>query len=190
MSSVQNALAQLFTERGWSVSHEVPSPLADRFVLTAENDVAVVFAASATPTELARVAAQASGAIGALMQSAGGPKAWEAYLLLAVHQIDEVDEDSLVSVQRDLTFCRKIVLDADAIVGSADPVGYLEDRLALLFPLVGVDTAQSPSARSLLEQRLKEQGHPLEIVQELIQKLDDPKFDAVAFMLSRSSSEA
>ncbi len=132
MGPIESALSKLFVSREWTVPAEIPTTLAEAdFVFSAENDVAVVVATVTHGAKLRQVATRASTAIAALSQPYEGPKTWEVYLLLAVHDLGTVDEDTIISVQRDLLFSRKLILDADELFGSQDAMTYLERKLSL-----------------------------------------------------------
>lgn len=185
MGSIEVALRQLFVSRGWSVPAELPSLLASaEFIFTAENDLAVVVATVTPGSELRRAASHASAAIATLVQAHEGPKAWEVYLLLAAHDLNDVDQDTIVSVQRDLLFCRKIILDADLLASAAEPMTYLAPKLSLLFPLARIDTEAGPSPSELLERSLVDKGHPANTVRTLMNGIDETGFDPLGFLLS------
>jgi hypothetical protein len=184
MGAVEDALGQLFVSRGWSVPAILPSLLARaEFTFSAENDLAVVVATGTPGSELRAAASHASAAIANLVQAHQGAKAWEVYLLLAAHDLDDVDEDTIVSVQRDLTFCRKIILDANVLADAAQAMSYLVPKLSLLFPLARIDTEAGPSPSELLENSLVEKGHPVTTVRALMNGIDETGFDPMAFLL-------
>jgi hypothetical protein len=189
MSSVESSLSELFAERGWSVAREFQDRLIGQFSLVAENDIAVAFVASAGQTDMRELAGRLSATIGAVMQASGGPKAWEAYLVIAVHALAEADEASITAIERDLAFCRKILIDADEVLGSPEPVRVLERDLALLFPLPAGPTVIGPSPTELLENNLIARGHDPEIVHGLVRGLDDSQFDPIDFLASKLAVE-
>jgi hypothetical protein len=152
MTTVAQALATVFDQEGWVVEMPPPQALAGGdFDLVAENDVAIVFVATSERTDVQRDASRLSGTIAAALQKQGGPKIWEAYLVLIVAGLQPVDDEAILQVQRDLTYCRKLIISLDMVLGSNDPVDVLLRRLALLFPLSLTDEAEALNPGLLLE---------------------------------------
>lgn len=186
MTTVARALSALFEEHGWVVEMPPPEALAGGdFDLVAENDVAVVFVASTARPDLQRNSGRLSGAIAAALQRQGGAKMWEAYLVLLVPGLQPSDDETISEVQRDLGYCRKLVVNLDAVLGAEDPVEVLLRRLALLFPLSLADSVEGPNPAALLERGLVDRGNDLELVRGLLAAVHDPSFDPLAYFAGR-----
>jgi hypothetical protein len=186
VSTIVDSLAALFQSQQWEVTTRLPASLRDEFDLVAENDVAIAFVASCARDLLVPESTRLAAAIAAILQRGGGPKAWEAYLLLVVHGLGENDDEAVAAVQRDLTYCRKLVVHGESVLASGDPVASLARRLALLFPLSLADTGGSIDPHVLLEDGLVAQGHDREVVRALLDGLSDPRFDPVTYLANRA----
>src|SRR4051812_22645998 len=100
-------------EHGWATTIEGRLGEARlEFDLIAESPAAVVFVEAVSGQGLRRRAQQLSGEIAAVtLQAQTGAKAWEAYLVLLVTTGWE-GASAAQEIQRDLMYCRKIVIDA------------------------------------------------------------------------------
>jgi hypothetical protein len=158
---------------GWTIRRgsELVSAGAD-FDLIAENDTAIVFFASASTQTLPARADNLAGAIGAITLSLdAGVKVWEAYLLLLVE--DDVSASRVAQdVQRDLNYCRKIVLDGQAIAGAENPAAAMESALSFLFPLDSARVPTVPDVRAALVDMIVEKGLDRALVTSLVTTFD------------------
>jgi len=186
MSTVTSLLIALFEQQGWAVESPPPEGLAGAdFDLVAENDVAVVFVSATKAADIQRDSAQLSASIAAALQRLGSPKVWEAYLVLLVPGLRTDHDESILQVQRDLTYCRKLVVSLDTVLGSRDPSAVLLQRLALLFPLSLVGPAEAADPATLLERGLIDRGNEPEIVRGLLAAVTDPAFDPLVYFVDR-----
>lgn len=138
----------------------------DRFVLVAESEIAVLFAAEVAAAGLEYEAASLSARIGAFLGgfASGNPKAWEAYLCLVVSGGISERPSLAAAVERDLQFCRKLVIDADVSDVEHDPNVALASAIAPLLPLVldGAFLQEDPFSK--LDNRLVVAGQPRQLV--------------------------
>jgi hypothetical protein len=188
MNGIRDTFETLFTSHGWGVARQADS-LTSQFILIAENDLAIVFVAASSSDRILSDARQLSAAVATLLQDAPGDKTWEAYLLLALPSIEVTDQDSVVRVQRDLTFCRKVVLDLSRVTASSDPLGAMEDQVSFLFPLPITEGGIAPEARDLLKVQLVQRGTNEEAVEGLLDGIEDPNFDPTEFLSSLSGPQ-
>jgi hypothetical protein len=184
MNSLLDALERLFNGHGWEVRRKGVDPRFAAFALVAESEVAIAFVQQVLPTSFVSDVASLSAAVGNFLHDRVGPKAWEAYLVLLVDGMASIDADDLEVVQRDLTWCRKVIVDAQQIRTADDQLAYLEGQLAILFPLDATEAEVPPSVRKLLINELIARGLPRELVEYLASKSEDDDFDAVSFLIS------
>jgi hypothetical protein len=160
--------------RGWATRTE--GRLGDErleFDLIAESPAAIVFIEAVSGQGLRRRAQQLSGEIAAVtLQAQTGAKAWEAYLVLLVTQGWEIGKPSAQEIQRDLMYCRKIVIDAEPILDAEDPESEMNAALGFLFPLdLGVGMA-TEDVRSHLIDLLAKDGLDRDLVTSLVNEFD------------------
>ncbi len=182
MNAVTPLLSDLLESHGWTVASPRYLDLGAEFTLVAENDVAIAFAADAETSTVMDNAGALSAAIGAFLGGVGGAKTWDAYLILVVPVITDDIEDDVIRVQRDLTYCRKLVLDQSGVLSTDNPTALLEQKLALLFPLRVSETVKAISPRHRLEQELIGRGTSQNQVTALLDGLTDPGFDGVSYL--------
>jgi hypothetical protein len=188
VSTIIDALGEVFRREGWIATESPPSALNSDFAFVAENDVAIVFAASTEPDLIVTDSSRLSSIIGASVLTVGGSKAWEAYLLLLVKGMTVDDDAAVTEVQRDLTYCRKVVVPTEGVLASPDPIGVLSRRLAFLFPLSFTEMVRAEEPQQLLEDGLVRRGNDRALVRGLLAGLSDPAFDPVAFLRPRLES--
>jgi hypothetical protein len=191
MSDLVDCMAQLFSTNGWRVQTKSHDPLLSRFGIVAENDIAIVFGAEIAATELSAASSALAATIAAVMSPRGDPKVWEAYLLLAVGKFGMVPEDELIAVQRDLNYCRRFVVDSDAVRAGANHAEALKRQLLLLFPFAPTELEGTFSVERLLEDCLVSRGNDPRVVEDLVRNLNNSHFDPIAFLADTGSpSEA
>jgi len=161
-------------KHGWTVRREDEIVKAHlNFDFIAENQTAIVFFKTARSESLRHEADALAGAIAAVtLQQSAGVKAWEAYLVLIVEDDYESADATAQVVQRDLDYCRKIVLNGQGIAASDDPWGSVEDSLSFLFPL---DVAAVPGVedvREYLTALIAEKGFDKNLVASLVNAFD------------------
>lgn len=189
MSTVTRLLSGVFRAEGWTIQTNPPDHLGgSEFDLVAENDVAIVFVAATTASDLRRDSTRLAASIAGALQRQGGPKVWEAYLILVAPGLRASDDEVISQVHRDLTYCRKLVVSLDAILATHDPANLLRRRLALLFPLSLAEASMSVEPAGLLERGLVERGNDPEIVRGMLAAVSDPAFDPLAFFADRLST--
>ena len=170
MTALTELAADVMTAHGWSTRRQ--SELTDGnigFDLVAENDAAIAFFSLVDAQSLRARADTLAGAIGAItLRRDAGVKAWEAYLLLLVEDDYALADAAAQQIQRDLSYCRKIVLDGAGIAASNNPPAAMERALSFLFPL---DVAVSPAVddvRGHLVDLIAEKGFDKSLVAELV----------------------
>src|SRR4051812_26762426 len=117
MASLVEYAESVMAGHGWSTRSE--AALAESGLeldLVAENDAAIVFFEELPATAIRDRAAALSAAVASVtLQAGSGVKAWEAYLVLLVTgELSEAEEEAQ-RLQRDLNYCRKVVIDGSAV---------------------------------------------------------------------------
>ena len=79
------------------------------------------------------------------LQPNAGIKAWEAYLVLIVSDGSAANDLAGQDVQRDVNYCRKIVIDGSSITAADDPRTAMEAVLSFFFPQVLARQSRSTS---------------------------------------------
>lgn len=174
MTPLIDLAESVMSAHGWAVRRQRDIAKAHlEFDLIAENETAIVFFETVSGQRLRRRADELAAAVAAVtLQPAAGPKAWEAYLVLLVTEGYSAHEVAADAVQRDLNYCRKVVVDGAAIADSPDPHGAMEAALSFLFPL---DVASAPSVgdvRQHLIELISERGIDAILVRELVNAFD------------------
>jgi hypothetical protein len=143
MTSLVALAGDVMARHGWLIRYEAGLEGSRlRFDLVAESPTAIVFVEDVETEGLRKQADALASAIAAItLGQSAGVKAWEAYLVLIVGRgYDEIDLLAQ-EIQRDLNYCRKIVLDGESISASDDTHAAMERALAFLLP---VEAALSP----------------------------------------------
>jgi hypothetical protein len=166
--------ADVMTGHGWSTRRQSELAMANvGFDLVAENETAIAFFSVVHGHSLRARADALAGAIGAItLRRDAGVKAWEAYLLLLVEDDYAAADPVAQQIQRDLDYCRKIVLDGAGITAADNPPAAMERALSFLFPL---DVALAPSVedvRTHLVDLIVEKGFNKRLVAELVGAFD------------------
>ena len=161
-------------DHGWQTERQPDVGKAHlEFDLVAESETAIVFFDSVRGQDLRQRADALSGAVVAVtLQRDAGVKAWEAYLVLVVSDDYVAADTAAQAVQRDLNYCRKIIIDGAGIAAAADLRATMEAALSFLFPL---DVASAPTledVRQHLIQLISEQGYDEALVGELVTAFD------------------
>jgi hypothetical protein len=182
MNGMDELLRDVLVAHGWTVPESTPDYRVRHFDLVAENDSAIVFAATSSSDDLTADSRRLGASIALFMQDVPGDKTWEGYLLLFVPLLSADHQEEITSVQRDLTFCRRVVIDTSTLVASPDPKRTLESRLSFLFPLSVADTTGAPDSEVILRNRLLDHGHPEPVTDALLRGMDDNQFDPIAFL--------
>lgn len=185
----QPLVALLASER-WEVMNSPSDPALSAFVLVAENPVAVLFVARSDAASLKADAQTNGAAIGAYLHARGGPKVWEGYLVLLAESYGQLTHDELSNVQRDLTYCRKIVIDAQVLRLTTDPEAWLRDELAMLFPLRLERPDDLVSVPALLQDELVGRGVDPQTASDLIMSASDPSFNAIEYLAGARHGES
>lgn len=188
MTDLFDGMAQLFSANGWRVETHSRDALLSPFGIVAENDVAIVFGAEIGASEFVTGSSALAATIAAFMSPRGEPKVWEAYLLLAVKEFAMVPEDDLIAVQRDLNYCRRIVVNSDAVLADDNHAEALKRQMLLLFPFVPAELEPAVSVEKLLEDQLVSRGNDPEIVGDLVRNVTNSHFDPLAYLAERGSS--
>jgi hypothetical protein len=81
-------------------------------------------------------------------------------------------EPAAQQIQRDLTYCRKIVIDADRITSAADPIRATEEALSFLFPFDLVTARHDENVRERLIGLIAEAGVDRGLVTSLVNAFD------------------
>lgn len=174
MNPLVDLAADVLAEHGWRTTRQlatVPSSL--EFDLVAESEAAIAFFETVSGSGLRRKAdVLAANVASVTLQADAGVKAWEAYLVLLVtdefsRRVAEAQE-----VQRDLSYCRKIVLDGGRILAANDAARAMEAELAFLFPLTLAPEAASQNVRARLVQLVTGKGHDEALVRSLVDTFD------------------
>lgn len=174
MTELIELTADVMTSHGWSIRRQSALAKANvGFDLVAENETAIAFFGSAHGHSLRARADALAGAIGAItLRRDAGVKAWEAYLLLLIEDDYAAVDPVAQQIQRDLDYCRKIVLDGAGIAAADNPPAAMERALSFLFPL---DVALAPSAEDVrvhLVDLIAEKGFDKSLVAELVARFD------------------
>jgi hypothetical protein len=161
-------------EHGWTTRREADIAKAHlNFDLIAESETAIVFFDGVSGAELRHRADSLAGAVASVtLQQGAGVKAWEAYLVLLVEDDYAGADRAAQLVQRDLDYCRKIILDGAGIAAADDPRSAMEAALSFLFPL---DVASAPTVedvRQYLIQLIDERGVDHGLAAELVTSFD------------------
>ena len=176
MPGLTELAEQVMLGHGWTTRQE--SAIAKEhleFDLIAESEAAIVFFETTIDgSQLRRKAKALSAAVAAVtMQPGAGAKAWEAYLVLLVGGgLSPSEAGTAESVQRDLGYCRKVVLDGDAIEEAPDPRAAMDQALSFLFPLDTVITPAVRDVRSHLINWLDENGFDQDLAEALVSSFD------------------
>lgn len=159
---------------GWSTRRQPDLANAHfEFELVAENDTAIAFFTSVSGHNLRHRADSLAGAIGAItLHRDAGVKAWEAYLLLIIEGDYAAAEVIAQEVQRDLDYCRKIVLDGAGIAAAENPRAAMERALSFLFPLDAALTPSVEDVRQYLVDLIAERHFDKTLVSELVAAFD------------------
>jgi hypothetical protein len=184
VSTLLEGLVELFSTRGWRVVTGTNDPLLSRFSIIAENSVAIVFGVEIQASALTKTSLGLAGTIAAFLSPQGGPKAWEAYLLLFTEGLASVTDEELMAVKSDLNYCRRLVLDCDALLASSDGRLELERQLSPLFPLAPTGSGFQVSIEAMLEDFLIGKGHDPDTVGALVGGYGRDHFDPVAYLTS------
>jgi hypothetical protein len=166
--------ADVMASHGWSTRKRTElANVGAGFDLVAENETAIVFFDIVRGPGLRARTDALAGAIGAItLRSDAGVKAWEAYLVLLVVEDYPADETVVQQVQRDLDYCRKIVLDGGGIAAAENPPAAMERALSFLFPL---DVALAPAVadvRASLVDLIVEKGFDKSLITNLVAEFD------------------
>lgn len=168
---------------GWTTHREAEMSSAGfEFDLVAENETAIVFLETVAASALQRKAETLSAAVATVtLQRAAGVKAWEAYLVLIVtDRYEEVDHEAQ-RLQRNLDYCRKVVLDGSRIAATVDHAAAMEAALAFLFPLELEAAPGVENVRSRLIELLVGRGFDAALVDSLVNEFDsEPKCTCLA----------
>jgi hypothetical protein len=178
MDVAEVALRSVLDRNGWALPVRPPARLED-FAVVGESPVSVLFAARTTASALPVDAARLAGVISAAVLSRGGPKVWEAILVLLVSGIRKDDEHKIAAVERDLTYCRKVVVDSASIEESSDPEKKMEAQLSFLFPLSALPTESDRGPLGHLEAHLAELGYAQQFVEALIADFETNEGEAL-----------
>jgi hypothetical protein len=162
------------TSHGWSTRRQPELAKAHfPFELVAENETAIAFFTSVSAHNLRHRADSLAGAIGAItLQRDAGVKAWEAYLLLIVEDDYATADVAAQEIQRDLDYCRKIVLDGVGIAATDNPRVAMERALSFLFPLEVALKPTVEDVRRYLVDTIGERGFDESLVSELVSAFD------------------
>ena len=123
MTSLIEYAEQVMAGHGWSTRSEASLAEAGlELDLVAENDAAIVFFEELSAGAIRdRAAALSAGVASVTLQAGSGVKAWEAYLVLLVTGEFSEAEDEAQLLERDLNYCRKVVIDGSAVADGPDP---------------------------------------------------------------------
>jgi len=170
LNHVESALATLLDQHGWRVTTEP----ADRpeFSVLAENAVAVLFAASVRADDVSVDVGRLAGLVSSSVMLTGGPKAWEAVLVLLAFGMRDELREAAARAERDLTYCRKVVIDAAVVESSEDPPREIERELAFLFPLAIRAEEQGMGPLNYLQVHLESRGHPPALIHALVEDFE------------------
>ncbi len=174
--SVTDLLKTLFKEHGWAVAtRERLAEAGLDFDLMAESDTVVAFARALPVDSVATSVDGLSAQLATLTLSRVDAKSWEAYLLLLVGGIHDSDVAALQETQRDLNYCRKVIVSTDQIVSSEQPLEALRRALSLFFPLDVFDGTLLPDVRALLVDELIRRRIRPTVARSLVSAFDTPE---------------
>lgn len=182
MTGLEDVLRLVLETHGWTVITESHDARAKEFDLIAENQSAIVFVYTSASTRLEADSRRLGARIASLMQESPSEKSWEAYLVLLVPLLTDNDQGMIGRVQRDLTFCRRVLIETRTVTGARNTAAELEQRLGFLFPLSLTDVTATPDAPELLRLSLVQRGSAAELVTAMLDGIDDPKFDPIAYL--------
>ena len=130
---------------------------------------------------LHREVLECAGAVASVLQRLGGIKAWEGYLLVLVDGLSQLPPEDQAEVQRDLTYCRRILIDAQRVELDVDnSLSYLMRELALLFPLSASEVGDLVEVNDLLIDELVRRGNERTLVTHLVRGLDASEVDGLS----------
>jgi hypothetical protein len=172
--SLTELAADVMAEHGWTTSREADIAKAHlNFDLVAESEAAIVFFDGVRADELRHRAESLAAAVASVTLGQGaGVKAWEAYLVLFVEDDYAGADRAAQLVQRDLDYCRKIILDGAGIAAADDPRSAMEAALSFLFPLDVVLAPTVDDVRQYLIQLMDDRGVDPGLAAELVTAFD------------------
>jgi hypothetical protein len=174
MSELIDLAESVMATHGWTTRREPEVARAHlHFDLIAENEVAIVFFDSVPGSALRDRAEALSAAVAAVtLQESAGVKAWEAYLVLVVSEGYIAADADAQAVQRDLSYCRKVVIDGEGIAAAIDSRRQMEAALSFLFPLDVASVPRVDDVRQHLIQFISEKGYDRALVTALVNAFD------------------
>ncbi len=180
MTDLVGILLSTFSSRGWSIRDTVTSREAGySFDLVAESETAVVFVSALPAVEVPDRVFDLTAEVASLTLRQVSAKAWEAYLVLVATGLESDTAEPLQDIQRNLDYCRKVVVDGDAILSADDPAAEAASALAFLFPLEVFDEGVLPDVRSLLLSRLAARGIPSELARAMLDGFQEERCDCL-----------
>ena len=185
MTSLRPLLTQAFLTHGWDVRDQAELTTAGlTFDVLAENDTAIVFCKVLPADELGTVP-ELSGQLAAItLRPPAKLKSWEAYLVLVVTDLSELSMEKAQHVQQDLNYCRKVILDGDAILQSDDPLSEAVAKLTFLFPLEAAVPHWLPDVHKLLIDKLVARGIDATLSAALVQGFQEPECRCISVLSS------
>jgi len=174
MTTLLDLAAEVMQGHGWNTRLRPDLAHAHLdFELVAESETAIAFFSVVSGHGLRHRADSLAGGIGAVtLQRDAGVKAWEAYLVLIIEDDYPAADAVAQQVQRNLDYCRKIVIDGAGIAAADNPRVDMERALSFLFPL---DVALVPTVedvREYLVELISERGFDKILVAELVTAFD------------------
>jgi hypothetical protein len=174
MSNLIELAAAVMEEHGWETRRE--HDLAEgnlKFDLVAENETAIAFFETVGSSALARKVDALSASVAAVtLRHDAGIKAWEAYLLLLVTDGSGAATSEAEAIQRDLSYCRKIVIDGESVGAAIDQRAAMESILSFLFPFDFALVPQVEDVREHMIELISNQGQDEELVRALVNAFD------------------
>lgn len=189
-NDLAEVLREVFSRRGWEVKTRASMKATGlSFDFVAENDTAVVFAVVLPVNQVLSSSTELASEVASVTLRRPNSKSWEAYLILATTGISEETVEGLQDVQRDLNYCRKIILDGDALLRADDAVEKAYETLSFLFPLDVMDAGVLPDVRSLLVEHLIARGLRQPLPQSLLDHFQDDECQCISLMSGQESNE-
>lgn len=174
-NEIASLLSRALEARGWDIRTEEELKTAKlTFDFVAESDFAVVFCKVLPGTELSESVPGLVAQVAAITQRfRNSSKAWEAYLLLPVLSNRVELFDVAQQIQYDLSYCRKVVLDGEVLIGSANPEEEANRALAFLFPMHIASEEAPLNVKDALIEHLVSGGTSRELASELVTNFDE-----------------
>jgi hypothetical protein len=189
MVSASATIASVFRDKGWIVWEK------DRiereglsFDFVTESETGAIFCQTIPIPSLADTVAHLTAQVAAVTRRRSvGIKAWEGYLLMLCDG-DLAPYDRVIqSVQHDLSYCRKIVVSASALVDAPDPYAEATRVVSFLFPLELSGSLVPFDVRIALAEELVVEGVDPRVASSLVASFDESSCQCAAKLTSWQS---